>query len=373
MKKVLLLLAILALLIPVVGAQDDPAATEEADEMMMDYEAWTCPEGYEGQTLSIFNWSTYVAEDTIPNFEEACGVTVNYDIFESNEAMLARIRQGNPGYDIVVPSGATVEQMVAEELLIPINLEMIPNYENLLPNMVGLAFDPESGYSIPYQWGTIGVGYSTEAFPDGITSWEQVWDYDGNVAWLDDRASLIGVALTILGFDPNSTNPDEVTQARDYLIEKGSNVVTVAGDDGQVLLERGEVDIAIEYNGDISQIIADCECEDFAYVLPKEGSNVWVDNLAIPVDAPNPELAMVFMDYILDAKVGADLSNYIAYASPNAASIESGFLDEAMLTDPAIYPPEEQMENLFTSVYLGAEGEELYNNAWDELLIFLGQ
>jgi len=184
---------------------------------------------------------------------------------------------------------------------------------------------------------------------------------------------MIGVGLTMLGYDPNSTDPDEVAEARDYLLENGTNVVTVAGDDGQVLLERGEVDIAIEYNGDISQIIADCECDDFAYVLPEEGSNVWVDNLAIPLDAPNPELAMVFMDYILDAQVGADLSNFIAYASPNQASIESGLIDESMLNDPAIYPPDEQLENLFTSVYLGPEGEELYNNAWDELLIFLGQ
>jgi len=372
MKKVLLLLAMLALLVPV-GFAQDAAATEEAEDMMMDMEAWTCPEGFDGQTLSIFNWSTYIAEDTIPNFEAACGVTVNYDIFESNEAMLARIRQGNPGYDLIVPSGAFVEQMAAEELLVPIDLEMIPNYANLLPNMTGLAFDPDNTYSLPYQWGTIGVGYSTEAFPDGITSWEQVWDYDGNVAWIDDRASMLGVALTILGYNANSVNPDEISEARDYLIEKGANVVTVAGDDGQVLLERGEVDIAIEYNGDISQIIASCECEDFAYVLPEEGSNVWVDNLAIPVDAPNPELAMVFMDYILDAQVGADLSNFIAYASPNQASIDSGLIDEAMLGDSAIYPPEEQLENLFTSIYLGPEGEELYNNAWDELLIFLGQ
>ena len=149
--------------------------------------------------------------------------------------------------------------------------------------------------------------------------------------------------------------------------------MTVAGDDGQVLLERGEVDITIEYNGDISQIIAECECDDYAYVIPSEAGNVWIDNMAIPVDAPNPELAMVFMDYILDAKVGAELSNYIAYASPNQAAIDSGFLDEEILNDPAIYPPKEQLENLFAIVDVGAEAEELYNNAWDELLILLGQ
>ena len=358
MKRFLLLILALLLLAPA-AAQDDMAA-------------WTCPEGYEGQTLSIFNWSTYIAEDTVPNFEAACGVTVNYDIYESNEDMLARIRQGNPGYDLVVPSGDTVQRMSEEGLLIPLDMMMIPNVSNLLPELMGQAYDPDNEWSLPYQWGTIGVGYRTEAFPDGINSWQQVWDYEGSVAWLDDRQAMFGIAHILLGQDANSTDQDEINAARDYLIENGGNVVTVAGDDGQVLLERGEVEIAIEYNGDLSQIISECACDDYAYVIPDEGSNVWIDNMAIPVDAPNPALAMVFIDYILDAKVGADLTNYIAYASPNAASIESGLIDEEILNDPAIFPPEEQLANLFSIIDIGAEGENMYNNAWDELLIFLG-
>ena len=358
MKHFLLLILALSLIAPA-AAQDDMAA-------------WTCPEGYEGQTLSIFNWSTYIAEDTVPNFEAACGVTVNYDIYESNEDMLARIRQGNPGYDLVVPSGDTVQRMSEEGLLIPLDMMMIPNVSNLLPELMGQAYDPDNEWSLPYQWGTIGVGYRTEAFPDGINSWQQVWDYEGSVAWLDDRQAMFGIAHILLGQDANSTDQDEINAARDYLIENGGNVVTVAGDDGQVLLERGEVEIAIEYNGDLSQIISECACDDYAYVIPDEGSNVWIDNMAIPVDAPNPALAMVFIDYILDARVGADLTNYVEYASPNAASIESGLIDEEILNDPAIFPPEEQLANLFSIIDIGAEGENMYNNAWDELLIFLG-
>ena len=168
---------------------------------------------------------------------------------------------------------------------------------------------------------------------------------------------MLGIAHVILGNDPNSVDPDEINAARDFLIEKGGNVVTIAADDGQVLLERGDVDIAIEYNGDISQIAAECECDDYAYAIPDEGSNVWIDNLSIPVDAPNPELANVFIDYILDAKVGADLTNYIAYASPNQASIESGLIDEEILNDPAIFPPAEQVANLFAIIDVSAEAE----------------
>lgn len=335
-------------------------------------EGWQCPEGYEGQTLNVFNWSTYIAEDTIPNFEEACGVTVNYDIYESNEAMLAIIRQGNPGYDIIVPTGDTIATMIRDELLVPLNMMMIPNMANVSPDLLDPSYDPGNVYSLPYQWGTIGVGYNTEKIPDGISSWEEVWSYDGPVAWIDDRRSMFGFALLLLGYDPNTDDADEIAAARDYLIERSGNVVAIAADDGQVMLERGDVDITIEYNGDILALADECECDTYAYVLPMEGTGLWTDNLAIPIDAPNPELAMVFIDYILDAQVGADISNYTAYASPNQAAIDRGLIDEEMLMDNSIYPSEETRMNLFTIQDSTAEQDELYNNAWDELLIFVG-
>ena len=336
------------------------------------HEGWQCPEGFEGQTLNVFNWSTYIAEDTIPNFEEACGVTVNYDIYESNEAMLAIIRQGNPGYDIIVPTGDTVATMIRDELLVPLNMMMIPNMANISPDLLDPSYDPGNVYSLPYQWGTIGIGYNTEKLPDGISSWEEVWSHDGPVAWIDDRRSMFGFALVLLGYDPNSDVAGEISEARDYLIERSSNVVAIAADDGQVMLERGDVDITIEYNGDILALADECECDTYAYVLPMEGTGLWTDNLSIPVDAPNPELAMVFIDYILDAQVGADISNYTAYASPNQAAIDGGLIDEEMLTDNSIYPSEETRMNLFTIQDSTAEQDELYNNAWDELLIFVG-
>jgi spermidine/putrescine transport system substrate-binding protein len=361
MRKFTLVLLIMLLTSIVVSAQDT------------EVEPWVCPEGFEGQTLSVFNWSTYIAEDTIPNFEEACGVTVNYDIFESNEQMLARIRQGNPGYDIVVPSGNTVAIMAREGLLVELNKDLIPNFANLTPALLDRAYDPGNVYTVPYQWGTIGVGYNTERIPEGITSWEQVWNHDGPVAWLDDRRAVLGIALLLLGYDPNSENVDEIAEARDFLIERGGNVSAIAADDGQVLLERGDVDITIEYSGDIYALGFECECDTYAYVIPEEGSNIWTDNLAIPLDAPNPELAMVFIDYILHPQVGADISNYTAYASPNQASIELGLIAEEYLADEGIYPTEELIALLFEAVEVNIDAEQAYNDAWDEMLIFLGQ
>jgi spermidine/putrescine transport system substrate-binding protein len=348
-----------------VFAQD---ATEEATA---EAAPWVCPDGFAGQTLNVYNWTTYVAEDTIPNFEAACGVTVVYDTYESNEAMLARLSGGNPGYDIVVPTDYMVAQMISRDLLEPLDHANIPNLANVSPELLDQGYDPGNMYSVPYQWGTVGVGYNTDKVGE-ITSWQQVFSYQGPVAWLDDQRAMIGNALNILGYDPNSTDPAQINEARDFLIANGGNVVSIAGDDGQAQLERGDVDITVEYNGDILQVIADCGCDNIAYVIPEEGTNLWVDNLAVPKGAPNKALAEVFIDYILDAQVGADISNYTSYGSPNQASIDGALIDSALLNDPAIYPSEETRSHLF-SIKPIPDAEQLYNDAWDEIKIALGR
>ena len=331
---------------------------------------WTCPEGFEGQRLSVYNWTTYIAEDTISNFEELCGVDVTYDTYPTDDAMLARIRQGNPGYDIVVPSATVAYLMVDEGLFLPLDEDAIPNRANLLPNFTGLGYDPEDEFTVPYQWGTMGIGYNVETAGE-IDSWADVFAHEGPVAWLDDTRGMLGSALSVLGLDPNTRDPDEVARARDFLIENGGNVVYIAGDDGQEVLARGEADIVVEYSGDIYQIIADCECDTYAYVIPEEGSLFWVDVVGIPVGAPNPELANVFIDYLLDPQVSADISNYTAYGSPNAVAIEQGLIAEEYLSDPGVYPSQETLDNMFF-VEQDDELETLYNDAWDELRILIG-
>ncbi|MCA9836799.1 MAG: spermidine/putrescine ABC transporter substrate-binding protein [Trueperaceae bacterium] len=333
---------------------------------------WTCPEGFEGQTLNVYNWTTYIAEDTIPNFEEACGVSVQYDTFPTDDDMLAKIRQGNPGYDIVVPSSTVLVLMIEEGLVETLDKANIPNFANLDDTFLGLYFDPANDYSVPYQWGTIGIGYNIEKTGKEITTWDDVFSYDGAVSWLEDIRSMMGVALEKLGYDPNSSNPDEINAAKDYLIENGSNVVYINQDDGQEVLVRGEADIVSEYSGDIFQIMDECGCDTYRYVIPSDGANFWIDNVAIPVDAPNHALAEVFIDYLLDAKVGADISNYTAYGSPNRASIEGGFINEALLSNKGIYPSEETRSKLFFIIQ-DPEREQLYNDAWDEVRIFVGQ
>ena len=362
MRKTLILLVVLALLSGTLALAQDEIAT-----------GWTCPEGFEGQQLNVYNWSTYIAEDTIVNFEALCGVTVVYDTFESSEAAVARLRAGNPGYDIVVPTGADVALLIDEELIIPLDKEKIPNLENVSDTLINAPFDPENEFSVPYQWGTVGIGYNTTTVDEEITTWEQVFNYpDRSVAWLEDRRVMLAVALLMLGHDPNSTDEAEIDEAKQYLIDHGSNVLYIAGDDGQEILARGEADIVVEYSGDIFQIMDECECDDYAYVIPEEGANIWVDTMVIPDGAQNPDLAHAFIDYILYPQVGADISNYTAYASPNQTAIDEGLIDEELLTDPAIYPDETLRESLFW-VRSNLDFEQLYNDAWDEIKIFIGQ
>jgi spermidine/putrescine transport system substrate-binding protein len=261
--------------------------------------------------------------------------------------------------------------MRAEELLEPLVLDRIPNSANVSEVFKDPPYDPGNQYSMPYQWGTLGIGYNKTKVGEEITSYQQMFDYDGPVAWIDDPRTMLGIGLLMLGHDPNSQDAAEIEAARDYMIEHGSNVVYFHQDDGQAYLERGEVDITIEYSGDIFQLIADCECDDYSYVIPTEGANLWTDNLAIPVDAPNPDLANVFIDYILDAQVGADISNYTSYGTPNQAAIDQGLIDEVLFNDPGIYPPEETRQHLYFFADI-PDAETLYADAWDAVKVSLG-
>jgi spermidine/putrescine transport system substrate-binding protein len=255
-------------------------------------------------------------------------------------------------------------------MLLPLDKDLIPNFANLDPSLLDQGYDPGNEFSVPYQWGTQGFGYNVERVGE-LSTWAESFAYDGPVAWIEDSRAMIGVALKMLGFDPNSADPAEITQARDFLIENGSNVVAIAQDDGQALLASGEADIVVEFSGDIFQVMAEAEPGTLNYVIPEEAALFWVDNLVIPAGAPNPVLANVFIDYILDPQVGAAISNYTAYASPNLAAIELGLIDEELLNNPGIYPSEEARQNLFI-VEDNPDGEQFINDAWNEMKIFLG-
>jgi spermidine/putrescine transport system substrate-binding protein len=328
--------------------------------------------GASENVLSIYNWSTYIDPDVITQFEKEFDATVQYDTYESNDALLAKIQPGNPGYDIIVPTEDFVESMAAEGLLAELNKENIPNLKNVDPLFLDKAFDPGNRYSVPYQWGTIGIGYDIEATGEEVTSWAQIFDakYAGQVALMEDSRAMLGAVLIALGKDPNTTDPVDLQAAVNYIIENKEVVATFAPDTGQDLLNQGEVAIAVEWNGDIFQVME--ENENIRYIIPDEGTIVWVDNMAIPKDAPNQALAEQFINFILEPEVSAKISAYVQFGSPNKAAIDQGLIPAEDLQNPGIYPAAETFARLEYAQDIG-EATQLYDDAWTELKVAVGQ
>ncbi|WP_017306054.1 ABC transporter substrate-binding protein [Spirulina subsalsa] len=335
------------------------------------------PGGSDGQlsrasnVLNVYNWSTYIDPEVIREFEQRFDVRVQYDTYDSNDTLLAKIQPGNPGYDIVVPTDDYVESMANQGLLEELNHENIPNLENVDPRFLDNPFDPGNKYSVPYQWGTFGIGYNIQATGGEIKSLREIFDdkYRGRVALMEDSRAMLGSVLIMLGYSPNTTNRQELEEARDFLIEHRSIVATFAPDTGQDLLDQGEVDIALEWSGDVFQVME--ENENIRYVIPKEGAIIWTDNLAIPKDAPHKKLAETFINFILEPEIGAAISNYVKFGTPNKAAIEQGLIDEADLANPGIYPPEETLDRLEYARDLGRD-TALYDDIWTELKVAIG-
>lgn len=316
------------------------------------------------RTVTVYNWDTYIAEDTIDNFSSDTGISVRYDLFASNDELFAKLREGNPGYDVIFPSNDYVERMVAADMLIDLDQSRIPNFANIDPVFTDPAFDPGRQFSMPYMWGTIGIGYrSSVASP---TSWKELFESPelaGRASLLND-SHIIRMALKYIGLSANSVDRNEVMAAADALIKVKQQFKTFAPDTGQDLLIAGEVDACMEWSGDILQVMA--EDPDLGYNLPSEGGQIWEDTMAIPKNGPDPEAAHEWINYILDAKVHASIANYIKYACPNAAAME--FIPEEDRNNPAIYPERSALEKSEVSIYKGEEIEGYYEEALTRVL-----
>lgn len=318
----------------------------------------------QAQQVNIYNWDTYIGETTLEDFTAATGIAVRYDLFASNEEVFAKLREGNPGYDVIFPSNDFVERMMAADMLLPLDHALIPNLKNLDPLFADPDYDQGRQYSVPYFWGTIGIGYRiSEAAP---TSWGDLFDsdeYAGRIAWVNSL-DTIQSALKYLGYSINTENPDEINEAAELLIRAKPNVKAIAPDTGQDLLIAGEVDVALEYNGDILQVME--EDDDLGYVVPVEGGILWEDDMCIPRGGPNPGNAHTFINFILDGEVHGAIANFVRYPCPNAAAMP--FILEEDKADPALYPPREVLELCETSIYKGEEQLSLLNDALTRVL-----
>ena len=314
--------------------------------------------------LYVYNWSYYVAEDTIPAFEKEFGVKVVYDNYSSNEELPAKLQAGATGYDLIFPSDYMVGIMRELNLLEKLDMTNIPNFKNIEKRFKNLPFDPGNTYSIPYLWGTTGIGINTGKVTEKVDSWIILWNekYRDKISMLDDMRGLANSALKLLGYSINTTDPKQIEEAKHLLVKQKPLVRVYTSDMYIDLLKSGDISLCQGYSGDIFQVMK--ENKGMKYVIPKEGSDIWVDSMCIPKGSKNKYTAEVFINYLLRPKVSAGISNFTWYANPNEASHR--FIKPEIMNNPAIYPPSEVLDKCEFQKDVG-DVTELYEKLFNEV------
>jgi spermidine/putrescine transport system substrate-binding protein len=300
--------------------------------------------GPEEKKLNFYNWADYVAKSTIPGFEEQTGIQVTQDFFSSNEDLLAKLQAGGTGYDVIVPSDYMVAIMIKSDILQPLDKSKIPNFKNVGENFRGLSYDPDNEYSMPYQWGTTGILYNKEEV-GAIDSWDAMWDPDfgGKIAMLNDTRETLGAALYKLGYSVNATEQEQLAEAEAEL-KKQKSLLRGYFDSTQnrPSVINGDLLLGHVFSGDA--FLAVSENDSLDYLIPEPAATRWTDNMCIPNGAQHPDNAHKFINYILDAEVGAKLSNYTYYNTPNRAALPK--IDGALRTLPGYELPSDVFDRL---------------------------
>ncbi|PYV14359.1 MAG: spermidine/putrescine ABC transporter permease [Acidobacteria bacterium] len=315
--------------------------------------------------LNIYCWSTYISPRVIHGFEQEYHCKVNYDLYDSNEALLAKLQGGNVDYDIVVPSDYMVQILSQQQLLAPLDKRKLPNvWANADRRFLGLPFDPANEYSVPYAWGTTGVAYRSDLVRGPVDSWDVFFDprYSGHILLLDDMREAFGMALKKLGYSLNSTNPEEIRRARDLLLRQKPLVKGYNSSNFEEDLMAADAWIAQAYNGNLTFAIRDEP--RIRYVIPKEGCTISVDSAAIPRNAPHKALALEFLNYFHRPEVNAKFINDCGFNSPNrfsASQVEPWIRDE-----PAIFPAPASLIHCEFMRDLGPV-TALYDRYWTEI------
>lgn len=307
--------------------------------------------------LAIYNWSDYVADDTISGFEAEYGIEVTYDTYESNEEMLAKLQAGATGYDLVFPTGYIVEVMIAAGMLAPIRRDLLANWGNLSPIFLDPPFDPGNAHTVPYLWGLTGIAYRSDRVEAPPDTWATFHDsrWDGKMTLLDDPRDVIAAFLKLNGFSLNSTVPSELEVAKRDAIEAARHIRAFVSAPVKGQLIAGDVWIAQLWDGDTRQAAA--EEPAIAFALPREGSAIYADAMAIPRSAPHKRAAHAFIDYVLRPEVGAAIADATGYGTANAA---------ARPREPKPYPSAEELERLEFGRDLG-EATRLWDRIWTEI------
>jgi spermidine/putrescine transport system substrate-binding protein len=314
--------------------------------------------------LHIYNWSDYFAADTLANFEKEYNCKVIYDVFESNEAMYAKLKAGASGYDVVFPTSYQARLMHEQGMIENLDLAKIPNAKNIDPKFLKIvALDKTLSYSLPYMTGTTGLAYNKDKATDFTASWAMYdrADLKGRMTLLNDYREVLGAALKFLGYSLNTTDPRQVAEAGEVVKRWKANIAKFASDEYKPGMASGEFYMAMGYSGDIMQIM---EGGNIGFALPKEGFSFWADDMVILKDAPNKDLAYAFVNYLTDPKVAAANMEFNYYLSPNSGAYE--LVPQEMRDDPMVFVPDEELVRGEQIVPLGKD-DQIYMDVWDKV------
>ena len=313
--------------------------------------------------LNFYNWDTYVGKDTLAEFKQATGVDVNMSLFANNDELFAKLRAGNPGFDVIVPTNEFVTRLRLADLIQPLDHSKIPNFKNLAPEFQSTIFDPGRRYSIPYTWLVLGVGYRKSKVDGPPDTWKWLFEsdrYKGRISLFSEADDLIKLAAKYMGYSVRDVPDSLLPKIEAMYIRQKRNIRVFHEDNGQDLLLAGDVDLVLEYNGDIAQVMQ--EDDDLAFLVPKEGTIIQSDGLCIPRGAPRPDNAHRFINFLLDPKVGAEISNTIMYPTPNAEVLK--LMPESYRNNTAIFPPADRMARCEYGDFEGVERSRMF----DELI-----
>ncbi len=320
------------------------------------------------KVVYVYNWGEYIDPAVLQGFEEETGIKVVYDEFETNEIMFPKIASGAGNYDVVCPSDYMIQRLIQNDLLEPLNTKNIPNLKNIGASYLekSTVFDPGNKYSIPYQWGTVGILYNTKMVKEPVDSWNILWNeaYKDNILMQDSVRDAFAVSLIKNGHSVNSTDQKELEQAAADLTAQKPLVQAYVIDQVRDKMIGNEAALGVIYSGEATFCMS--QNPDLAYVVPKEGSNVWIDSWVIPKSSKNKENAEAFINYMCDPQVALKNFEYITYSTPNEAA-KALITDQATLRNPAIFPEQAVIDRCEAFTYLGETVDKLYNDLWNSV------
>jgi spermidine/putrescine-binding protein len=321
--------------------------------------------------LNLYGWSEYIPQKLLDDFANEYKLKVNYDTYSSNEELMAKLQAGASGYDVIIPSDYMVGIMAKQGLLEPLDLAQIPNLANVDPQFQNPYYDPGNKYTVPYQWGTVGLVVNTQKVTRPVNSWADLWDpaFKQRVVLLDDEREDLGMVLLVLGFDKNSTDPAQLDQAKAKMKELLPNVKLFDSDSPKTALLSGEAWIGQTWNGEAS--LAHQQNPAIQYICPKEGCGIWFDNLGIPKGAPHKDAAQAFLNFVLRPDESLLITKAFPYSNPNKAALAlfqatdpAGY--KAYMDFPATNPTAEDVKNAKHVNDVG-DATTLWDQVWTEV------